>query len=601
MYRSLPFFLFLLQVAAPLVTAQDPSSYFGGSDNEAYTAWLQTVSYNKSTFLASTNDEGKGVALHWTTDDTIIRLAVATQATGWVAFGLGETGSMRGADIVMFIAETNELIDSYVLDQLVKPFPDDCQSWTLVDSTVEGDFIIFEATRLLDTGDTQDRVFVDDSNTLVAPARVLAAWGDSAEPSYHGSNNARGVIRFFGNASSADEYQTFARVMEEEAEGSFAVKANDFIIPAERTTYQNFCLSRDDIIAMNVTLDQDLHTIGIKPIVDPRSKKYVHHYVLTASSQPWNSSLSCDEEFLRLDIAYVWAPGDAPLNLPENIGSPLGSSGFQSFSLQIHYDNPDLDENVLDSSGVRLYYTSKKREFDLGVFPTGDPNVVLYGEIVSANRGLSQHVFKCDETCSSNYVAEPVTVIREHLHMHMSGVSMVNAQIRDGDVIRQGQVEFWDFGQQGGFDVVQPPFTIKSGDSFRTVCNYNANNNETFGLGSEQEMCIAYLYYYPRQLAQTELGEIPYLCGIGFEDILPGCEVTYSVTPSFSDFAQLERSFGTASTTCPIEPSTVTPNSKPSVQGSNSSGNDETSSSVATYAIRAFPGLLAGSFAISLW
>jgi hypothetical protein len=86
------------------------------------------------------------------------------------------------------------------------------------------------------------------------------------------------------------------------------------------------------------------------------------------------------------------------------------------------------------------------------------------------------------------------------------------------------------------------------------------------------------------------------MCGIGFEEFLPGCEVTYAVTPSFKDVAQLERSFGTASTTCPIEPSTVAPNSEPSVQGSDSSassGNDETGSSVATYAIRAFPGLFA--------
>ena len=494
--RLLPLsFIFILQGSLQLaVTAQDATSYFNGTDNAAYVNWLQQASYNKSTFLASTTEEGNGVALLWTTNDVNINVAVAARAKGWVGFGLAESGSMRGADIILFTAETNQLVDSYVLDQPGKPFPDDCQSWTLVDSTVDGGFIIFEATRRLDTGDSQDRVIINDSNALVPPTRVIAAWGETSEPSYHGSNTTRGAIRFFGNESSADELQAFARTMQEEAEGNFTVQANDFLIPAEETRYQHFCFSRDDLLAMNVPLDLNLHTIGIEPIVDPRTKKYVHHFVVYGSNQPWNSSLSCDE-YPSIEAVYVWAPGDEPLNLPANVGSPLGASAFQSFSLEIHYNNPDLDENMLDSSGVRFYYTSKKREFDLGIFRTGDPDIQLGGTSVSKNGGLSQHIFNCGSNCSSNYVTESVTVMREHLHMHATGVSTANVQIRDGEVIRQGQVQYWDFYAQGFTAVVQPPFELQPGDSFRTVCDYNANNSTVWGLGSQDEMCIAFLYY----------------------------------------------------------------------------------------------------------
>ena len=37
----------------------------------------------------------------------------------------------------------------------------------------------------------------------------------------------------------------------------------------------------------------------------------------------------------------VWAPGEGPLILQENLGGPLfGSTGFSAFSIEIHYNNP---------------------------------------------------------------------------------------------------------------------------------------------------------------------------------------------------------------------------------------------------------------------
>jgi dopamine beta-monooxygenase len=541
---KLPILLLLsLLYAYPRLTlAKDPSAYFGGSGNEGYLAWLTTVKYDKSVFVGSNKDDAKGVALHWTIDGESIKLAVAAQASGWVAFGLGESGSMLGADIVMYSAASNELVDSYVLDQTIMPYRDECQSWTLIDSTVTDGFIIFEASRPLDTGDSQDRVIADDPNEMRPPTRVLAAWGDSVAPSYHGDSTARGAIRFLGNSTVSDELESFQISMKAEAQGSFAIRANNFTIPTDRTTYQNFCLSRDDLLAINVDLDKDLHVIGFESFIDPRTKSHVHHFVLTASSDPWNSSLPCND-YPGFETVYGWAPGDVPLNLPSFIGSPLGSNGYQSFQLEIHYDNPEGTPNMIDDSGARLFFTSNKRQYDLGSFTTGDPQVAMDGSVLSPSGGLSQHVFDCPSSCSSNYVAEPITVIRQQLHMHAVGVSMVNAQIRNGQVVRQGQVEYWDFRQQGDYVVPQGQFTVQPGDSFRTICNYNSINNETWGLGSNNEMCMATFYYYPRQ-------ETFAVCGVGVEEFLPGCEASYETTPNFCEARQLGRAFGTPSTTC---------------------------------------------------
>ena len=94
----------------------------------------------------------------------------------------------------------------------------------------------------------------------------------------------------------------------------------------------------------------------------------------------------------------VWAPGEGPLILQENLGGPLfGSTGFSAFSIEIHYNNPgtyaaffwqmryrilmtnshimivfvDLDTGVYDSSGVRFYYTDQLREFEIGIMQVG--------------------------------------------------------------------------------------------------------------------------------------------------------------------------------------------------------------------------------------
>ena len=563
-------FLFLGAITVSgVVNAADPSSYFGGTNIATYLDWVDKSSYERHAWIESSSDSSLGVAIHWTTDDTHIQLAVAANATGWVGFGLAESGSMRGADIIMYTAETDELVDSYVLDDLVTPLPDDCQSWTLVNSITQDGFIIFEATRALNTGDSQDRIIIDDSSNIIPATRVIAAWGDTSTPSYHGvDNRAKSSVRFMGDTSSEEELATFQTIVSTESEGNFTMQAVDYAIPAVETKYAYFCFTTTDLIAMGVPMDKDLHTIGIEPIVDARSAKYVHHFVVYATSEFSNSSDVCEDRPGN-EISYVWAPGDMPLSLPSNVGGPLGSSGFKSFKLEIHYNNPGLVAGQLDSSGVRIYYTSKKRQYDLGIFQTGDPGLRLINMTVSVDGGLSGHTFDCQSGCSAASLKENVTVIREHLHMHKSGVSMLNSQIRDGQVVRVGEVQFWDFAQQGNLAVVQEPFKILPGDSFRTSCNYNANDGQVFGLGSSQEMCIAFLFYYPRQTVASPIGEFAYMCGLGlFGDFFPECNADWT-SADFADLSQVGRTFGVAPSTCPLQSAANSPT--PSPDGSTAS------------------------------
>jgi dopamine beta-monooxygenase len=538
--------------ASSLVLLQDVNAqsidnvteYFGGDDNEAYLEWYDEInaSYQGSVYIPSANPKN-GAAIHWAVvsvpeDGTAIageyiQIAVAARATGWLGFGIAEAGGMLGADMALFTAiRPDELVDAYTMEAKV-PMTDDCQQdWKLIASHVdERGFLMFEARRLLDTGDPQDKVIINDQSTLVPAHRVIAAWGDTTEVGYHGLSNARGAIRFFG---SGDDDALFRETMAVEAEGTFEVRASNHTIKSIDTDYVRFCFSREDLIAQGVPDTDDLlNVIGFEPIITEGNEAFLHHFVVYASSNP-----SCSEDLN--EIAYLWAPGEGPYSHPINLGTPLfGSDGFRAFEVDIHYNNPQGIAGEIDSSGMRFFYTSKAREFQIGVLELGDPSLALFGEPVGD--GLTLHEFACPASCSSLAISEPVQVIREFLHMHKTGVRVTNEQIRDNVVVRTGAIDLWEFDQAGAAAPRQQPFMVNPGDGFKTSCYYRDNDQSVFGRSSQSEMCIAYLFYYPRVTLELFGETYPWMCGqdIGFAT----CSTTYTET-SLVDDSDLQRGFG---------------------------------------------------------
>jgi hypothetical protein len=562
-------YLFLLMLALSEAVAVgtvldqgDAETYFGGSssvssgDNQRYLDWWKDKEGNNtfthSLFLESTdstNEVPHGAALHWKTNATHIHIAVAARATGWIGFGLSESGGMRGADMVLFASDDDndngndfKLMDAHVLQDLY-PIEDDCQNWELLHGIIEGGFVIFEAIRQLDTGDLQDRTFVDDSDWSIAATMIVLAWGDDSHWSYHGrKNRVKGAVRFFRDGTSQTEAQVFA-VARSESEGVLELRANNFSIPVNETTYQEFCWDSNDLEDLGLLIDDALHGVGMDVIVDGHTRKYVHHFVLSGGTF-WdrNSSVakpfSC-EDYFGPEIVFTWAPGDQPLVYPPDVGSPLGTGGFQSFQLQIHYNNPELDAGMEgDNSGVRILWTSKKRKYDAGVLAVGDPLTYLDGESVGS--GLSSASFDCSSECSTRFLDEPVLVISESLHMHKSGVSATNLVKRDGRIVHEARVDYFDFEQRGSLAPQQQAYQIMAGDSFHSTCNYEngARENKTFGLSSQEEMCIVFMTYYPRK---TLFNTFPFICGYGI-DIL-GCGTSFQRNDHLIP-SSLNRTFG---------------------------------------------------------
>jgi DOMON domain len=263
----------------------DPKTYFGGENNDSYLNWvtneLDASLYPHSFFLKSDSDESLGVAVHYRVDadDNMLHLALAARASGWFGFGLSENGGMSGSDMLIYEAgNPDQVMDAYVLDNR-QPILDDCASnWILKSSKKEAfldGFLMIEVFRALDTGDLQDHRVFNDTDTIIAPHRIIAAWGDEATYGYHGLvNRARGSIRWFDNDPHTEE--SFSQLMAKESYSYFELLAKDYLVPPNETEYAIFCIDYDDLIKMGVPSDlQSMSMVAFEAVVDPRAKKHV--------------------------------------------------------------------------------------------------------------------------------------------------------------------------------------------------------------------------------------------------------------------------------------------------------------------------------------
>jgi DOMON domain/Copper type II ascorbate-dependent monooxygenase, N-terminal domain len=421
---------------------------FGGSDSAPYLDWVAAngSSYNASVcYDALSSDATQGIAVHWKVDDENVYIAVAARATGWVGFGLAETGGMKGADMVIFeTANPGQLRDAHVLDELL-PITDECQDWVFVNSRSEGGFLIFEGYRKLRTGDTQDRDIFYDVDSYIAAQRIIAAWGESTTASYHGLNRAQGSLRWYGGG---DEVELVLKRLETTADGYFELRAPNYTLEAIETNYVNFCFSwNSDILTQGIPANRSITAIAIVVLSSDESRAFVHHAVALGSSQASNGSECLPGSEYTYPV-FSWSPGVLPFVPPDNVGLTMGpGAGMQSFRIEVHYNNPELVENITDSSGLRVYYSLTPREHELGGFFLGDVLGGLYGDPVSP--GLSKFEFACQSACSSFSLTEPVTVLQEYFHMHKEGYAATTYQIRDSEVIRESHIDFFDFDQTG--------------------------------------------------------------------------------------------------------------------------------------------------------
>jgi len=173
---------------------------------------------------------------------------------------------------------------------------------------------------------------------------------------------------------------------------------------------------------------------------------------------------------------------------------------FKSLIVQYHINNPSRDVGKVDNgTGIRLFHTTKPVKYEIGLFELdiGDPHISFTKKPIGA--GLTRHTFSCPSECSQESFTSDIVILKQAFHMHGTGKRIVNEVLRNGKVIHETHVDYFDFFQTAAPAPQVEPFRVKQGDSFRTSCYFDATDTTVFGGKSQDEMCQVYMLYFPKQ------------------------------------------------------------------------------------------------------
>nr|XP_033780953.1 DBH-like monooxygenase protein 2 isoform X3 [Geotrypetes seraphini] len=334
----------------------------------------------------------------------------------------------------------------------------------------------------------------NDMNITAGTIRVIAAYGADDTIAYHRENHFTQSINLLRELPVAGLSSPKDSV-------SYNITMNNYTVPAQPTTYGCAFVPLPNVNGKH-------HIYKIEPLIQAGNELLVHHILLYACPNNTNISIAPGEcyntnplFFQCLQVINVWAVGGKAFQFPDNVGLSIGSPDDPSYArLEIHYNNPEA-KNFTDSSGVQLYYTKDLRPYNAGILEIGSALSFLF--IPPSARS-----FRLYGLCNTQKFPEvngqqvaDMQVFAYQLHTHLAGRAVRVAHYRNGSQIGfLGRDMTYDFNFQE-VKYLENITTIKMGDALQVECTYNTMDRRgitEMGLGTMNEMCMAFLFYYPK-------------------------------------------------------------------------------------------------------
>uniref|UniRef100_A0A8C8G641 DOMON domain-containing protein n=1 Tax=Oncorhynchus tshawytscha TaxID=74940 RepID=A0A8C8G641_ONCTS len=460
--------------------------------------------------------------LKWRFDRGTITFEIEVETTGYVGFGLSPNGAMALSDIVIGgVTDGRPYLQDYFADAKRKVHRDVQQNYRLEYGRENNTHTVLAFSRDLLTCDTNDKDITEST------VRVIWAYhSDDVGPSgpmYHGVNRGRKSMRLLDPGS---------KVNITSGTDFFNLQNINVPVPYKDTTY--WCQ-----IFQIQEVQQKHHIIRIEPLIQRGHENLVHHILLYQCDSNLNESeLGASHEcyhpnmpdsFLTCEtIVFAWAIGGEGFTYPPHVGLSIGTAIDPVYVLmEVHYDNPALQQGVLDSSGLRLFYTPELRQYDAGVIETG-VWVSLYHMLPP---GMQEYVSEghCTRECLQESLGQEmpngVRVFAVLMHAHLAGRAIRTRHFREQEELQPlSHDEEFDFNFQE-FQLLKEERLLLPGDHLITECKYTTKGRQNMtwgGLTTRDEMCLSYLLYYPRvNLARCE--SLPEITGqlkfIGVKEI----------------------------------------------------------------------------------
>jgi len=141
------------------------------------------------------------------------------------------------------------------------------------------------------------------------------------------------------------------------------------------------------------------------------------------------------------------------------------------------------------------------RTFDAGILVLGDP-VTSFPDIPPNDNNVRFQT-NCPTECTERFTHDITVFCKFFLHMHNIGKQMVTTLHRGDESNVTNRVDFYQFNFQ---QITETNFVIKPGDRLNTHCVYDSTERTEptiFGPGSDDEMCMDFLMYFPLLVSQN--------------------------------------------------------------------------------------------------
>ncbi|RWS27720.1 Dopamine beta-hydroxylase-like protein [Leptotrombidium deliense] len=417
----------------------------------------------------------------------------------WFAVGFSAYGQITNADlcILWMDKKLNTHFDDISTDDdgfVTEDNHNDCQ---LMKLKRKGSVTRFVFQRKFDTCEPGDYVIEDGTNCIVyaiGSGTLNHIYGLRLNKYNHGFQRVHLLKTLTPEVTFPDD----TRVLD--------IVHDKVHVPNTDTTY--WC----KLHLLPAELVRKQHIIQYEAVIQPGSEGLVHHMevfhceVAAEITLPdWDGS--CFDKTMP-DILHnckrvlaAWALGAGPFSYPEVAGLPFGGHNYSRYvMLEVHYNNPDLKAGVIDSSGVRLYYTSTLRKYDVGILEIGleytDKNSIPPKQAAFALSGY------CVSECSrAGLPPDGITIFASQLHTHLTGIRVYTRHVREGKELDELNRDNYYSTHFQEIRILKRPVHFVPGDALINVCEYDTQLRENItlgGYGIKDEMCVNYMHYYPK-------------------------------------------------------------------------------------------------------
>ncbi|XP_045448195.1 tyramine beta-hydroxylase [Melitaea cinxia] len=415
----------------------------------------------------------------------------------WFAIGFSDRGDLENSDICLVWTDyigRNHFEDMHADDngKLILDVHQDCEAFH-VDSKSQS--IVFE--RYFDTCDDDDYVIEDGT--------VHVVW-------------ARGTDKLFSSkglciSCTSTHDHGFIRVrlltppsLPQPHARELRITNSDLKVPGTDTTYWCKVFKLPGFVSESIH-----HIIKFESSITKGNEGLVHHMEVFYCDDAANKEIPMYEgncfspkrpESTKVcsKVKAAWAMGATPFIYPEEAGLPLGGPMANKYvMLEVHYNNPELRNNWVDSSGIVLYITANRRKYDAAIMELGleytDKMAIPGGQEAFSLTGY------CIPQCTG--VGLPpggITVFGSQLHTHLAGVAVRTRHAR-------GRRELPPLNEDRHYSthfqeirILHRPVRVLPGDYLETTCVYNTKDKQEATIGGHaitDEMCVNYLHYYP--------------------------------------------------------------------------------------------------------